>query len=386
MLAIAVSPAGGAGPTPCPPSWSGVASPNPTTGTNRLSAVSALSTTRAWAVGYSVDESANELPLVATWDGSAWTGANIAAAAAGKSRLTGVAAIASNDVVAVGFTVQDDGSVLPLIERWNGTAWAASNPDAGTGDHRLLAVTAPSSGDVTAVGYTTDGGAETPLVLRWNGTDWTAAHPDAGPGDHKLAGIAAISGSDVIAVGRTVTALGKQPLVLRWNGAAWSAANPDAGSGDHELRAVDAVAAGDVTAAGVSTTVTGSAPLVLHWDGSSWTTANPLPNGELNGVAAVAADDVWAVGHKPGTPEATLALHWQGSSWSPAPTPNGTGASVLEGVAARGSLDLWAVGGDATSTLVEHYGPCAPSAATDGVTDATQTGATLHASVIPNGV
>ncbi len=383
---ISVHAGAGAPPTPCGPSWSTVTSPNPTTGTNRLLAVSSQSAAASWAAGYSVDGSGNELPLVARWDGSAWTGANIAAGDAGNSRLTGVVAIATDDVVAVGYTVKGDGSVVPLIERWNGTSWTASNPDAGTGDHHLLGVTATSSSDVTAVGYTTDGGAETPLILRWNGAGWNASNPDAGTGDHRLEGVAAISASDIVAVGRTSTATGTVPLVLRWNGSAWASDNPDAGSGDHELRAVAAVSSSDVTAVGFSTTVTGSAPLVMHWNGSSWTADNPASSGELNGVAALAADDVWAVGRTPGSPDTTLALHWGGSSWSPSPTPNGSGASNLAGVAASAPLDLWAVGGDATSTLVEHYLPCAPSVGTDPATGVTQTGATLHASVIPNGV
>jgi Calx-beta domain-containing protein len=374
-------------PSPCAPAWSIVPSPNPS-GTNRLAAVSALSPTRAWAVGHSIDAGGAELPLVARWDGSTWAGTNPAAAAAGNSRLTGVAAIAQGDVVAVGYTVKGDGSEVPLVERWDGTTWTASNPDAGDGKHRLLAVAASGGSDVTAVGYTDDGTSTTPLALRWNGSAWTAAHFDAGAGDHQLAAVTAISASDIVAVGTTTTLTGKQPLVLRWNGSVWSASNPSPGLGDHELRGVDATAANDVVAVGVTTTPTGKEPLVLRWNGTSWTATNPsgtAGDDELNAVSAVAAGDIWAVGRSSGSTDATLAMHWDGSAWTVSPIPNGAGASVLDGVSARGALDVWAVGRRGTATLVEHYGPCPPSVSTDPATGVTQTAATLRGTVIPNG-
>jgi Calx-beta domain-containing protein len=376
-------------PSPCAPAWSVVPSPDPAAGSNSLAAFAAFSATRAWAVGYSVDGSGTEQPLVERLVGTVLTATNPAAAATGNSRLTSVAVIAQDDVVAAGYTVKGDGSVVPLVERWNGTSWTASNPAAGPGDHRLLGVAAVSAGDVTAVGYTDDGKGTTPLVLRWNGTTWTASHPNAGTGSHRLSAVSAISASDIVAVGTTTTAAGSAPLVLRWNGAAWTASNPAAGTGDHELRGVDARVATDVVAVGVTTTTSGKVPLVLRWNGISWTAANPAAtagNDELNAVSAVAANDVWAVGRSPGSPDKTLALHWDGSAWTVAPTPNGAGASALNGVSALGALDVWAVGTGGTSTLVEHYEPCAPSVSTDPATDMTQTGATLRGTVVPNGV
>src|SRR5438105_3935499 len=43
----------------------------------------------------------------------------------------------------------------------------------------------------------------------------------------------------------------------------------------------------------------------------------------LHGVAAVSANDVWAVGeYNPGPGSRTLTLHWDGTSWSVIPSPN----------------------------------------------------------------
>src|SRR5262249_58000997 len=78
--------------------------------------------------------------------------------------------------------------------------------------------------------------------------------------------------------------------------------------------------------------------------GRSRTPAGPdLPNG-LFDTAAVAADDVWAVGEQ-GFPERALALHWQGSTWSAVSTPCG---APLKGVAAISASDVWAVGENTT--------------------------------------
>ncbi len=214
------------------PDWTTIASPNPGANANQLSALSAVSRSRAWAVGSSVGASGADVPLVAAWNGTAWTGSTPAGAAAGASRLNGVAAISASDAVAVGTTEAADGSQLPLVLRWGGSTWAAANPPAGQGDHRLLAVAAVSGSDVVAVGSTTDADGTSPLVLRWNGTDWTATHPDAGAGDHELSGVTAVSSSDLVAVGTTTTETGgKQPLVLRWNGTSWTATHPDPGAG-----------------------------------------------------------------------------------------------------------------------------------------------------------
>src|SRR5436305_734517 len=69
-------------------------------------------------------------------------------------------------------------------------------------------------------------------------------------------------------------------------------------------------------------------PLVEHWDGSTWQVVDG-PNargGSLDGVAAVTADVIWAVGIQDlPSGQLTLFEHWDGTRWSrvpaPAPTP-----------------------------------------------------------------
>lgn len=105
----------------------------------------------------------------------------------------------------------------------------------------------------------------------------------------------------------------------------------------------------------------------------------------INGVAAVSASDIWAVGgydaYNSSAGDAgvdlsgTLAEHWDGTRWSvvPVPDPSGTvdlGGDDLTAVSAFSSDDVWAVGfvgtpgaGESTSppqllpinTLIEHW-------------------------------
>src|SRR5260221_11562251 len=74
----------------------------------------------------------------------------------------------------------------------------------------------------------------------------------------------------------------------------------------------------------------------------AWTVVPSPAGGQLNGVARVSANDVWAVGQTlaPGT----LAEHWDGTAWSVVPTPNPAANDRLSAVAAVSASDVWAVG------------------------------------------
>ena len=61
-------------------------------------------------------------------------------------------------------------------------------------------------------------------------------------------------------------------------------------------------------------------PLIQHFDGSAWTLVDTsgLPSSFLESVAAVAPDDVWAMGcSRPcGGDSAVVLLHWDGIAWT----------------------------------------------------------------------
>lgn len=71
----------------------------------------------------------------------------------------------------------------------------------------------------------------------------------------------------------------------------------------------------------------------------------PLDNNldELNGVAALSTNNVWAVGERQGYTE-TLTEHWDGAQWSVVPFPPQQPYEGLDAVASVSSTDIWSVG------------------------------------------
>jgi len=74
----------------------------------------------------------------------------------------------------------------------------------------------------------------------------------------------------------------------------------------------------------------------------------------LNGVAAVAANNVWAVGSFGNAPGGQpLITHWSKGAWTVVSSPNVAGS--LSGIAAVSASDIWADGAySSAATLIEH--------------------------------
>ncbi len=147
--------------------------------------------------------------------------------------------------------------------------------------------------------------------------------------------------------------------------AAWSVVpSPSPGPSVNDLNGVASISANDVWAVGDFINASGaSQTLIEHWNGTQWSiVASPNPSAfhnVLRGVTAIATNDVWAVGWFNNAQDIprTLIEHWNGSSWSVVTSPNGSkGSNFLFGVTAVSSTDVWAVGEfNNTSTLTEHW-------------------------------
>jgi hypothetical protein len=286
--------------------------------TNSLEAVSAVSATDAWAVGYYAPGSITK-PLIQHWDGNSFTVVT-GAAITGRSMLQDVAAVSSDDAWAVGFVASS-----VLIEHWDGTAWTRTAVST-RGD--LFAVGAISSTDVWAVG---SNGTKA-LTMHWDGTRWTVVTVPPIFQLPQLFGVSGVAPNDVWAVGTREDQHGVNlTLALHWDGSSWtqvSSPNPPPPDSSNYLLSVDAVSANDVWAAGwyVGTTRQG---LVEHWNGTAWslsTTPEPDASPEFGGVAAAPGTTPWVVGDyiPPGIDShfQTLTERWDGSAWSVVPSPN----------------------------------------------------------------
>lgn len=150
---------------------------------------------------------------------------------------------------------------------------------------------------------------------------------------------------------------------------AWSiVSSPNSSSDDNILTSVAAVSANDVWAVGYyDDGLFGDIyPLTVHWNGTAWGTYSaPEHSGsdftELLSVTAISTDDVWAVGYYLASGvEHTFTLHWHNSQWTEVDSPDqGTGSNRLTSVAAVSSNQVWAVGyyntGSTTRTLTMKW-------------------------------
>ena len=262
-----------------------------------------------------------------------------------------------------------------LIEHWNGSAWSViPSPNAGNSFNELSAVTAISADDVWAVGnfVNVEPFQNRTLIEHWNGTKWSIV-PGANPGAsyNSLEAIAGISANNLWAVGAYSQTNGHQQTLLeQWNGSRWSTVHaPNVGRFDNSLRGIAVVTANNIWAVGSNISPSNGIyqTLIEHWNGKQWSVvSSPSPYTSMNSLAGVAvgtANNIWAVGYgySSGTGAMTLIEHWNGSNWVVVSSPNRTPpADSLSAVAALSADDIWAIGSHLATglifqTLTEHY-------------------------------
>jgi hypothetical protein len=208
------------------------------------------------------------------------------------------------------------------------------------------------------------------LIEQWDGAAW---HLVANPGHEALNSIAATSPHDIWAVGGQMNyGAGAGDLILHWDGTAWSVvpgAQPTI-TDYVTLDGVAAVASADVWAVGRYDADSAHLlqPLVEHWDGTAWhLVSSPLPQAATNGVLSAVAripgtNQLWAVGawskySVPSLPQ-PLVEHWDGTTWqlvsSPA-LPGGALGGSWNDVVASSATNAWAVGTYYVKTPVDLH-------------------------------
>ena len=122
--------------------------------------------------------------------------------------------------------------------------------------------------------------------------------------------------------------------------------SPSVAGKENVLTSVAVIAEDDAWAVGYSYAGNEYETLTLHWDGVRWT---KIPSPSLSshslllGVSASATDDVWAVGNV-FDPAQMLIEHWDGAQWTVVPSPDPGGSPRLNAVTALAPDDAWAVG------------------------------------------
>jgi hypothetical protein len=353
-----------------------VTTPNPGT-TNLLGGLMAFSPSEIWGVGSASSSSysgCHGRTLTVRFDGTRFAEVPENPPTPMCASVTGVAGTSTADIWAVGSTNNGRDT---WARHWNGATWSGSKgatipaPPSGGRAQRstgLNGVAALASNNVWAVGRAqfADFGRRA-LIEHYDGATWqlVSGPPDSGA---VLNGISTLGPANLWAVG----AAGGRTLVTHWNGKAWTTVPSPNTNALNTLRGVSALAPNDVWAVGdaiksQSDGVSVSRTLIEHWNGSAWSVV-PSPNvgaggNFLTGVAARATGEVFAVGYYVDVTgeiplQRTLWLRFNGAGWSVVPSPNSGSSdnSLLGVIAPAGSADAWAWG-NATSTLAQRFRP-----------------------------
>lgn len=332
-----------------------------------------------WAVGNSDASTTSRTTLAEHWNGSSWSIVPTPNSSQPVNFLIGAAAVATNDVWAVGYaadSAQSSSVNHTLIEHWNGSSWRivpSPNPTPNLGggypvSNELYSVAVVAADDVWAVGQSYNITAGQTLVEHWNGSTWSVV-PAPHPGRYSdLRGVSAAGGA-VWAVGNYDNNGLQSTLTERWNGSSWvRLTSPNVGPYTNNLLRVHVIGANDVWAVGYHLAVFGPSQQwqvsTLHWNGTAWNVVSAPSvnqrNNYLYDVSGTGPSDVWAVGFwDTGTQLRTLTEHWDGTGWTIVSSPNAhTYIDELFGVAAVAPNDVWAVGetfnGFLYNTLADH--------------------------------
>jgi hypothetical protein len=212
--------------------WAPVPSPDPTGAGDsfpQLNAVTCVSSTDCTTVGTDFTFSNTSNTVVEQWDGTTWsvvTSPDVAGA--NNNTLTGISCLSASFCMAVGSAVTTSPDVETLVEQWNGSSWTIdSSPDvSGALQTLLTSVSCLSTSNCTAVGYSLSSSSTVPVVETWNGTAWALGSPATpeGSADNELSGVSCPATNDCVAVGRTYATNSSPAAALaeQWDGASWT--------------------------------------------------------------------------------------------------------------------------------------------------------------------
>ena len=274
-------------------SWRRSPSPSPSSTENRLFGVAATSASNAWAVGYDLQGSKYQT-LIVHWNGSSWrrVPSPDPGGTAHQNRLSDVTAVSATNAWAVG-DYRTGGGSRTLIVHWNGSSWRQETGPHATRTGSLVGVA--TAGHLWATG-TSSAAHRRPLIMDRKNGSWRRTGL-AGAG--LLAAVSGASRANAWAVGYAVAGGTDKNVIWHWNGSSWHRV-PSPRRGDFDnLDGVAATSAGNAWAVGSYFANNTSHTFLLHWNGSSWRqlqSPNLAGGADLRAVDATSATNAWAVG------------------------------------------------------------------------------------------
>jgi hypothetical protein len=360
LLTIGQSLFGAVNPAQLNGTWTLVSCPSVPGVGQGLFGVTAISSSDAWAVGDVYNQTAGDQQTqVQHWDGTRWKIVTSPSVSKAYNHLTGVSGTSSNDVWAVGYTIDDRNATWrTLLLHWNGAQWGImKTAKLGTSFSAFTRVMALARDDAWVVGYSGTNINFHTLAEHWDGQTWNVV-PTPAPGLYDaLYGISGTGANDLWAVGfyKTENEI-YESLTLHWDGFAWSEVDSPNTTEYNWFNGVTATRPDDAWALGYEYEDGGSAiahPLTQHWDGTDWSVIDTpaVPDGHYTNLADAAwlsSNDVVAVGTSTDQNDHydPLIEEWNGTVWSLASVPElrGLPTTLLFAVASDKEGGYWAVG------------------------------------------
>jgi hypothetical protein len=134
------------------------------------------------------------------------------------------------------------------------------------------------------------------------------------------------------------------PIAARWNGSTLTASALPVGLTGF-INDASAPAANDVWAAGQY------GRYVLHWNGKSWRLARQWRIGQITGLTAISASDVWVFGTTVSGSRILGTWHFDGTSWARVP---GEAGSIYR-ASAVSHTDIWAIAAASDGDMLLRY-------------------------------
>ena len=273
--------------------------------------------------------------LVQHWNGKRWRRLPFPDRGSAGNYVTGISALSATKAWAVGNVGGDGGITL----RWDGTRWQQIRSPRPGSPALLLDVLALGPGTVWAVGgYVAPSDLTHAYALRWNGRVWRTVPGSAAGQESFLTRLGAASRSAVWAVGSYLPLEEQQRVrrgfALQWSGTEWGSPRRF----DAPLEGVAASSATNAWAVGAT---------VARTVGKNWKTVPYRGPGEFRDVVVRSSRDVWAVGGAADGALVTHwdGRRWTRVAVPPAFGPNpASRTAALVRIRAAGPRELWAVG------------------------------------------
>jgi len=134
------------------------------------------------------------------------------------------------------------------------------------------------------------------------------------------------------------------PVAARWNGTTLTPSKLPAGLTGF-INYASAPAANDIWAAAQY------GRYVLHWNGRGWRMARRWPSGQITGLTAVSARDVWVFGTAIDGSRVVGTWHFDGTTWRPV---TGAAGSIYR-ASAVSHADIWAIAVSSGAHIIVRY-------------------------------